>query len=309
MSGLPALSDLPYLYCWICAEEEKHNVFARPIQLNADPPSTSRFIHPCVCSLVAHEKYSVSFRGFGSVAETIPMRQLRAHNAKQNAGVALDTEGVPRMIIVGEDNQGAELVDGAFGTLDTLDTYETLDDGSRVPLIGSGDQGVYLDELEYGTFDDVDMPRTIYVTYYSLAKLVVQALGFPFIASFAGSILGRFARYSQALRQILGIAPGIIPERGCESWINVLWPSVQSTHAVEQYLVDNGAAVYDDLDPIWFRNAIGGGLYIVIKDALVLLYRYLRKQRRGQLHIKDLPFSDGVARELMQNAEPRPAAR
>ncbi|PKI85338.1 hypothetical protein MVES_000229 [Malassezia vespertilionis] len=303
MSGLPArmqvglpktVSDLPYLYCWICAEEEKHNVFARPIQLNADPPSTS--LSPFVDS---------ARMGALQYASFLANMARGAHLQALGPGI----EGVPRMIIVGEDNQGAELVDGAFGTLDTLDTYETLDDGSRVPLIGSGDQGVYLDELEYGTFDDVDMPRTIYVTYYSLAKLVVQALGFPFIASFAGSILGRFARYSQALRQILGIAPGIIPERGCESWINVLWPSVQSTHAVEQYLVDNGAAVYDDLDPIWFRNAIGGGLYIVIKDALVLLYRYLRKQRRGQLHIKDLPFSDGVARELMQNAEPRPAAR
>lgn len=54
----------------------------------------------------------------------------------------------------------------------------------------------------------------------------------------------------------------------------------------------------DDMDPVWFRNLLGGGMYIVVKDMFVLLYRYLRKQQRQQLRIKDLPFSEGVAREL-----------
>lgn len=57
--------------------------------------------------------------------------------------------------------------------------------------------------------------------------------------------------------------------------------------------------IYDNLDPMWFRNAIGGCVYLVIKDALVLWYRCLRQWQRRRARIRDLPFSEGVARELI----------
>lgn len=210
-----------------------------------------------------------------------------------------------RMVIVGNDTEGAMLVDGVPDRAEE-DTYETLDDGSLVHQDGwEAEQGLPLDELEYRVFDETELPGTIYVTYYSLSKLLVQSLGFPFIASFMGGILGAASKYSDTLRSILGIAPGISPQPGCESWISLLWPKDREgempmvVSGSEPLWVDDMGAVYDDLDPVWYRNAIGGALYLVVKDCLVLLYRYLNKKQRGQQRIKDFPFSEGVAKELL----------
>lgn len=57
-SPLPyAVNDLPYLYCWVCSEEEIRSPedISRASKLGS-AESTSRFVHPCKCSLVAHEK-------------------------------------------------------------------------------------------------------------------------------------------------------------------------------------------------------------------------------------------------------------
>ena len=209
-----------------------------------------------------------------------------------------------RMVIVGDGTAGGHLVD----RVDPQDdTYETLEDGTLAPHGNwQAEQALSLDELEYRVFDETELPETIYVSFYSLSKLVVQSLAFPFISSIMGSILGSAAKYNSNLRGILGIAPGITPQPGCESWISLLWldrreqnntPSV--ANGAEPLWVEDMSAIYDDLDPVWYRNALGGALYIIIKDSLVLLYRYLRHKQRGRQRIKDLPFSEGVARELL----------
>lgn len=213
----------------------------------------------------------------------------------------------PRMVIVGDGTEGAQLVDG-INTIEDGDTYETLEDGSIVPR-GNwvNEQGMPLDELEYRVFDEAELPETIYVSCYSLSKLLVQSLAFPFITSFMGGILGATSKYSPTLRKILGIAPGIEPQPGCESWTNLPWMQQQErstnvpfvARGAEPLWVDDLSAVYDDLDPVWYRNALGGMLYLLIKDSLVLLYCFLRKKQHRQQRIKDLPFSEGVARELL----------
>lgn len=51
------VSDLHYLYCWVCSEEEVRSPGGTPAnQRPTSAASTSRFVHPCKCSLVAHEK-------------------------------------------------------------------------------------------------------------------------------------------------------------------------------------------------------------------------------------------------------------
>lgn len=55
---------------------------------------------------------------------------------------------------------------------------------------------------------------------------------------------------------------------------------------------------YDDLDPVWFRNAVGAAAFIVVKDAASLLYRYLRLSQRSRTSIKDLPFQAGLVSGL-----------
>lgn len=56
-------SELSYLYCWVCSEDEVRSVERDPdgCESRRAPVRRSRFIHPCKCSLVAHEKCLLSW--------------------------------------------------------------------------------------------------------------------------------------------------------------------------------------------------------------------------------------------------------
>lgn len=62
-SPLPlSVPDLRYAYCWVCSEEEVRDTLAGSLsssyRTDGYSSSRSRFVHPCKCSLVAHEKVS-----------------------------------------------------------------------------------------------------------------------------------------------------------------------------------------------------------------------------------------------------------
>lgn len=51
-SKLPLrVSELRHVYCWVCSAEE-----VRSLDNGEAMDPRSRFVHPCKCSLVAHEK-------------------------------------------------------------------------------------------------------------------------------------------------------------------------------------------------------------------------------------------------------------
>lgn len=202
------------------------------------------------------------------------------------------------MIIMGNQGGEGQLV-GAGGNDD--DTYETLDDGTMLLHQDAGqERAVELDDLEEQMFETGHIPPMIYVTYFNVSKLLVQALGFPVVANLSGSLLCTLSRYSRTLFRVLGIAPGVEPVSDVANWAKALAPPVQGTSRLEDstYTSASQDLFFDYMDPMWYRNLLGGGLYIVVKDALVLLYRYFQKQQRQQLRIKDMPFSEGIAREL-----------
>ncbi|KAE8259443.1 hypothetical protein A4X13_0g1010 [Tilletia indica] len=62
----------------------------------------------------------------------------------------------------------------------------------------------------------------------------------------------------------------------------------------------NGApTIYDDLvDAPWFRNAIGGLLFIALQDALRITHRYLKLKQRGRVSVRDLPFEQHLVGSL-----------
>ncbi|WFD27587.1 hypothetical protein MNAN1_002587 [Malassezia nana] len=209
--------------------------------------------------------------------------------------------GNTRMIVMRNDGGEGEFVETRG---DTADTYETLDDGTLLLHQDIGqEQGVELDDLEEQVFETGSIPPTIYVTYYNISKLLVQALGFPLVVSLSGSLLSTLSKYSGTLSRALGIAPGVEPVSDIAYWAKALASSGQETGRFDDtnWTASPHDLLFDQLDPIWYRNLLGGGLYIIVKDALVLLYRYLHKWQRQQLRIKDMPFSEGVARELNQN--------
>lgn len=206
-----------------------------------------------------------------------------------------------RMVLMGDQPSFGVLLDSQGAT---MDTYETMDDGT---LVGTGlandrdNDQVLLEDLDLYVMEHQRVPVNIFVTVESLSKLFVQALGFPLVANVAGGLLAGLARYSDVIRRWLGIAPEVVPENDLANWFKFLrsgWMDPGQRRLYEAWKDQDASFMLDNLDPVWFRNLLGGGIYIVVKDMLVLLYRYLRKQQRQQLRIKDLPFSEGVAREL-----------
>ena len=215
-----------------------------------------------------------------------------------------NTRRTPRTVIVGQNPEEVELVDGENNG--NADTYETLEDGSIVRQRGwFGEEVLYLDDMQDQFLDQApDMPQTIFITYYGLAKLVVGALSLPAIANVMGSLLGLSAKYSGLLAAVLGMSQHISVRSVLDlNWFDIFWPREPDLRSLEDTspFFKDAPVNYDDLDPVWYRNAVGAGLYIVLKDSFALLYRYLKKKRRGKMHIKDLPFSPGVARELMSS--------
>lgn len=168
------------------------------------------------------------------------------------------------------------------------------------------EHGIYLEDMEL-VDPEAGIPRTIYVSFFTLTKLVVQALAFPFIANLAGSLLAVGAKRSWWLKAALGIPFFVAPATDFGFWKRLFTVPEREAWLLQLPFFEQSAlpsftgTLPDELDPVWYRNLIGGGVYIILKDCLVLMYRYLRKSQRASVHVKDLPFSDGVARELSES--------
>nr|CDI56467.1 uncharacterized conserved protein [Melanopsichium pennsylvanicum 4] len=201
-----------------------------------------------------------------------------------------------RVVIVGEPD--SYLVDG--GTADELDPD---DFGATVQFERNVDGGQ-------------EPTQTVYVTHHSLARLCLGALTLPFMANLMGKVLARMARFSPFLAKFLGMT-NVSP--ASSSVLSSFYTTKATPTARESsettpsptaslLLVKRGkdeawkqrlswfgySNGFDDLDPVWFRNAVGAGVYILVKDAGSLLYRYLRLSQRNRTSIKDLPFPKGL---------------
>lgn len=202
-----------------------------------------------------------------------------------------------RMVLMNEQGNTGELIDGTQNG--HVDTYETLDDGTLVGALHA-DEEVLLEDLDMYVMDEQRQPSSVIVTVDSISKLLVQSLGFPLITNLAGGLLAGLSYNSSLVGRGLGIAPGIKPEIGVVYWLKLLqrgWREPRELLFSNKNLMQD-APIFDELDPVWYRNLLGGCLYIIIKDALVLWYQYLRMRQRQQLRIKDQPFTESIAREL-----------
>lgn len=185
---------------------------------------------------------------------------------------------------------------------DLVDTYETLDDGSVV-FGDNDDHGVLIEELQEHLLDeDGRIPATIYLSYSGIARFLLGGLVLPFAANAVGSTLGFASRFIPLLAKVLGI-------HGTQIWQSSYLPpsqphvdiGISPGLAISSSWSADLPSLYDDLDPVWYRNAIGGGIYILLKDTFTLIYRYMQILTRRNTRIKDLPFSEGVASEFVQN--------
>jgi hypothetical protein len=198
-----------------------------------------------------------------------------------------------RVIVVGQENH---LVDAGLGDVG-------IDAQGHAREVPPGADGVDEDDQVHNGEDagEGGIQQTIYVTPQSLGRLCLGALSTPFIASLMGKLLAKIADRSIWLQRLLGMhlkpvakSFGLPTSSRSKTPLANLFSSGSSQRefALEEERVLY--STYDDLDPVWFRNAIGAGIFIVAKDAVQLTYRYLRlnhaREGNKRTKIADRPF-------------------
>ncbi|KDN42182.1 hypothetical protein K437DRAFT_275219 [Tilletiaria anomala UBC 951] len=146
----------------------------------------------------------------------------------------------------------------------------------------------------------VQLQQTVYVSPRSIGRLCLGALAMPGIAASMGLVIKQLARKSSWLAHFLGLMPAHFAragERGATalrgaSPLSSLWSGGASNS--NALLISSGSwegfSGFDDLEPVWWRNAVGVALYVIIKDVGVLLYRYMKIRQHRRKSIKDIPF-------------------
>ncbi|KAJ1020032.1 hypothetical protein NDA16_004312 [Ustilago loliicola] len=244
----------------------------------------------------------------------------RSNNASRSNGGRRHRR---RVIIVGEPE--TFLVDGDAALDD-----QPMPDGTGGPMFEVNATIEGRGEAQDATGDDGEPVQTVYVSHRSFGRLYLGALSLPFVANLMGRILARLARYSPLLARFLGMknvpttsvlssfyttkstptsgskasaTPSPIASlfRGNLPYFDAHTEDGKSDNKQpfpERLTLLGHSPRYEDLDPVWFRNAVGAGIYILLKDAGSLLYRYLRLTQRNKIEIKDLPFQAGLVSGL-----------
>jgi hypothetical protein len=175
--------------------------------------------------------------------------------------------------------------------------------------VNDDDQHTTADNEAAGVEDEEEgVQQTIYVTPQSLSRLILGALSTPVIAAVMGKLLAKLAGWNFWLRRLLGMQFPSPLNKTFTFAKGSSFDSASSSQSPMARLLSSGSTQtgdrleeerilynnYDDLDPVWFRNTIGAGLFIVAKDICQLGYRYLRldhaKQGSKRTRIIDRPF-------------------
>ncbi|GBE87176.1 hypothetical protein BKA93DRAFT_486963 [Sparassis latifolia] len=150
--------------------------------------------------------------------------------------------------------------------------------------------------------------RTMRITNASLGRFVGGALMLPAISNYMGSILFRLSKYSHTLRRILAIRPspsGRATAAPLGGWVSAQpWDNL---NYVKQFglgarmalnLVCAGTRTWAESDPVWWRNSVGLGIFIVAKDYITLLHLWLAKRELETRRVKSRSFAGVDIREL-----------
>lgn len=146
----------------------------------------------------------------------------------------------------------------------------------------------------------------IHVTGSSLGRLVGGALIVPTISSFMGSLLFRLSNHSTLLRLFLAVRPPMVdvppalgPWSYPDNW-SKLSPIRQIGVAARLVLsvVWRGTRTWAECDPVWWRNSLGLGIFVVAKDCLHLLHLWYAKRELETRRVKNKSFEGVDIREL-----------
>ncbi|EJU00579.1 hypothetical protein DACRYDRAFT_23018 [Dacryopinax primogenitus] len=112
----------------------------------------------------------------------------------------------------------------------------------------------------------------------TVGTFVTYSLSLPIIASLSGRALRWVADYSATLRKFLAIDAHLIP--------NMYRPAARIG-----FLGLRAPIGVTDLDPIWWRNAVGLCLFTVTKDAVALFHAWSRREEKRTRRIVSRDFA------------------
>jgi hypothetical protein len=146
----------------------------------------------------------------------------------------------------------------------------------------------------------------IHVTGSSLGRVIGGALILPTISSFMGSLLLRLSTHSTLLRRFLAVRPSMTelppalgPWSYPENW-SQLSPLRQIGVAAQLVLsiAWKGTRTWAECDPVWWRNSLGLGVFVVAKDCLHLLHLWYAKRELETRRVKNKSFEGVDIKEL-----------
>jgi len=164
--------------------------------------------------------------------------------------------------------------------------------------------------------------RQININADSLGQTIGGALLIPAISSFMGSMVLRLSRRSALLRAFLGIRSGLGRGRvlaappvfgpaggyatkgwaGLGLFTGMLGPGFLERMSVTARIVLGniwgGSVAWAEADPVWWRNALGLGLFIVAKDCLHLWHLWLEQRELKSRRVLNKDFKGVDIREL-----------
>lgn len=121
-----------------------------------------------------------------------------------------------------------------------------------------------------GARGEGDLPlEALFLSRLSLSRIAASALLMPALSALAGrGLLVVAQRWSPSLARFLGVRyAGGGEGRGGLVMGAAFWGGVRGFA-----LGGGGGGGVDGLDPVWWRNTIGAGLIVILRDAFSLLY-------------------------------------
>ncbi|KAG6867726.1 hypothetical protein C0993_011947 [Termitomyces sp. T159_Od127] len=143
--------------------------------------------------------------------------------------------------------------------------------------------------------------QNITVMRSSFGRRIGGALLVPWISNRMGALLLAVSKHSAILRRILAVQSPLrnmatlIPGR---TQAQGLLGQLQKTIGIVWQSTMRGSPAWVEADPVWWRNALGLGLFVVVKDAVQLLHLWLATRELESRHVKNRNFAGVDIREL-----------
>jgi len=150
--------------------------------------------------------------------------------------------------------------------------------------------------------------RTIRVTSGSLGRFIGGALMIPMISNVMGSIIYRLSKRSTILSRFFAINGPHNIRIGTDNfgkWFDEdpgkgkgVVGRIGLGIRLALSLVFGGTRTFAECDPVWWRNSIGLGVFVIAKDCLTLFHLWLMKREIETRKVKNRTFAGVDVKEL-----------